>query len=112
MSIFKQIIDKKIPAQIIFEDEKCLVFKDISPQAPFHALAIPKAEINSMADVRPKDLELLGHLLLKCSEVAKSEGLSEDGYRIVINTNENGGQTVPHLHFHILGGRQMSWPPG
>ncbi len=113
MTIFKKIIDKEIPADIIFEDDTCLAFRDVNPQAPVHILVIPKKEIRSMADIdKSTDKEILGHLLVKASEIAESEGLAQDGYRLVINTNENGGQSVYHLHLHILGGRPLKWPPG
>ena len=112
MSIFQKIIDKKIPAQIVFEDDLCLAFKDIAPQAPTHILVIPKKTIKSMKQVSLEDTNLLGHLFLVSSQVAQKEGLSEKGYRLVINTGEDGGQTVDHLHIHILGGRNMKWPPG
>ena len=105
-TIFKKIIDKEVPADIVFEDELCLAFKDISPQAPVHVLVIPKKEISSMADVSEEDKDLLGHLMLKASQIAKELGLA-DGYRLVVNTKEGGGQTVFHLHIHILGGRRM-----
>lgn len=112
MSLFMKIINREIPAKIVFEDEICLAFRDISPQAPVHILLIPKKPIASMADVASSDQALLGHLMLKASAIAAQEGLSENGYRLVINTNQHGGQTVFHLHLHILGGRQMGWPPG
>ena len=111
-TIFTDIIEKKIPAHIVYEDDLCMAFKDIQPQAPVHILVIPKKEIPSIADVSLQDQNLLGHLLVKTSEIAKSQGLSEKGYRLVINTKEDGGQTVPHLHIHILGDRKMLWPPG
>jgi histidine triad (HIT) family protein len=112
MSIFKKIIEKKIPAEIIFEDEFCLAFRDINPQAPVHVLLIPKKEITSLIATEPSDHTLMGHLLIKAAAVAKQEGLEEDGYRVVINAGAHGGQTVDHLHLHILGGRHMHWPPG
>jgi len=112
MTLFKKIIDKKIPADIVFEDELCLAFKDIQPQAPTHILIIPKKEIRSLAEVTEQDKDLLGHLLLKTHEIAKNLGLDSDGYRVVINTNEHGGQTVYHLHVHLLAGRPLVWPPG
>ena len=113
MTIFKKIMDRQIPADIVYEDEICLAFRDVNPQAPNHILVIPKKEIRSMADIdEGQDKEILGHLFCKASEIAKNEGFSEDGYRLVVNTNENGGQTVFHLHIHILGGRQLQWPPG
>ncbi len=98
--------------KIFFEDEHCLAFRDIHPQAPTHILLVPKKEIPSMAEVRPEDQEILGHLMVKAAEIAARQGLDEDGYRIVVNTRAFGGQTVNHLHLHVLGGRPLSWPPG
>lgn len=112
MTIFNKIINKEIPADIVYEDDQCLAFKDISPQAPLHILVIPKKEISSMNDTASDDKNLLGHMMLKCAEIAKEQAVSEDGYRLVVNTNKNGGQSVDHLHIHILGGRQLQWPPG
>jgi len=112
MTIFKKIIDKEIPADVVYEDEHCLAFRDIDPQAPTHILLVPKKEIRSLAEAQPDDHALIGHLLLKAAEVARSEGLVENGYRIVTNVGAYGGQSVDHLHFHILGGRPMGWPPG
>jgi histidine triad (HIT) family protein len=111
-TIFAKIISKEIPAKIVYEDEICMAFHDLHPQAPTHVLLIPKKEIRSMAEVTPADKEILGHLMVKVTEIAASLGLSERGFRIVANTNQWGGQTVYHLHFHILGGRTMNWPPG
>ncbi len=112
MTIFKKIIEKKIPATIVYEDDQCLAFRDIQAQAPTHILVIPKKEIVSMVDVTLDDQKLLGHMMVKASEIAAKEGLAKDGYRLVINTRKNGGQSVDHLHIHILGGRAMAWPPG
>jgi histidine triad (HIT) family protein len=112
MSLFKKIIDREIPADIVYEDEFCLAFRDINPQAPIHVLLIPKQELTSLKQVGPEDHSLLGHLLLKAAEVASGQGLAENGFRVVINTGNDGGQTVDHLHLHILGGRYMDWPPG
>lgn len=112
MTIFKKIIDREIPAEIVFEDDLCLAFRDISPQAPSHILLVPKKKIASLATADTADHSLLGHLLLKAAEIAQQEGLVENGYRVVINTGDDGGQSVDHLHFHILGGRHMGWPPG
>ena len=112
MTIFQQIIDKKIPADIVYEDELCLAFRDIMPQAPFHVLVIPKKPIVNIATAEPEDQALLGHLMLICAQIARDEGVSEQGYRLVTNINEYGGQSVYHLHIHLLGKRQMSWPPG
>ena len=112
MTIFKKIIDKEIPADIVYEDDICLAFRDSTPQAPQHILIIPKKEISSLNKVTSEDKELLGHMLLMASEIAKKINISEDGYRLVINTNSHGGQSVNHLHMHVIGGRQLSWPPG
>ncbi len=112
MTIFKKIINKEIPATIIHEDELCLAFKDVQPQAPIHILIIPKKEIVSMAELTTDDKALMGHMLVTASEIAKKQGIAEDGYRLVINTNRDGGQSVYHLHMHLLAGRQMGWPPG
>lgn len=112
MTIFQQIIDKKIPADIVYEDELCLAFRDIMPQAPLHVLVIPKKPIVNVATAEPEDQAVLGHLMLVCAQIAREEGVSEQGYRLVTNINEYGGQSVYHLHIHLLGKRQMSWPPG
>lgn len=112
MSIFKKIIDREIPAQIVYEDDQCLAFRDIQPQAPTHILLIPKKEIPTAQDVKEEDAKLMGHLMTRIPLIASQEGLSEKGYRLVINCKDEGGQEVPHLHIHILGGRQMKWPPG
>ena len=111
-TIFKKIIDKEIPADIVYEDDLCLAFKDIDPIAPTHILIIPKKEIPSMAEASQDDEGLLGHLLITASRIAKDQGISDSGYRLVANTNNQGGQEVYHLHIHLLGGRQMIWPPG
>lgn len=110
-TIFSQIIRKEIPADVVYEDDQCLAFRDINPQAPTHILVIPKKLIPTLGDVVPEDKELLGHLLLIVKDIAKQFGL-DSGYRIVINAGFDGGQTVFHLHLHLLGGRQMQWPPG
>ena len=110
-NIFLKIIDKSIPAKLIYEDELCLAFHDIRPQAPTHVLIIPKKVIRTLDDAAPEDQMLLGHLQLVAVKLAKQLGLT-GGYRLVINCNEEGGQTVPHLHLHLLGGRPMDWPPG
>lgn len=110
-TIFKRIIDKEIPAKIVHEDDLCLAFHDVNPQAPTHVLIIPKREIPSLAHVTGDDQSVLGHLLLTATKLAKQLGLA-DGYRVVINSGRHGGQTVDHLHLHLLGGRAMSWPPG
>ncbi|MCS6814345.1 MAG: histidine triad nucleotide-binding protein [Cyanobacteria bacterium] len=110
-TIFSKIIRREIPADIVYEDNLCLAFRDIQPQAPVHILVIPKEPIAKLADVESKDHALMGHLLLTVKRVAEQEGLA-NGYRVVINCGPDGGQTVYHLHLHILGGRQMQWPPG
>jgi histidine triad (HIT) family protein len=111
-SIFAKIIRRELPADIVYEDNLALAFRDKNPQAPVHILVIPKQAIAKLSDAESKDHALMGHLLLTAKRVAEQEGLSEDGYRVVINNGPNGGQTVYHLHLHILGGRQMKWPPG
>ncbi len=110
-TIFGKIIRREIPANIVYEDDLALAFKDINPQAPTHILVIPKKPIPQLDASTPEDQALLGHLLLTIKKVAKQAGLSK-GYRVVLNNGYDGGQTVYHLHFHILGDRQMLWPPG
>jgi len=110
-NIFLKIIDKTIPAKIAYEDDQCLAFHDIRPQAPVHVLIIPKKVIHTLDDATAEDQALLGYLQLVAVKLAKELGLAK-GYRLVINCNEDGGQTVPHLHLHLLGGRHMTWPPG
>ena len=110
-TIFKRIIDGEIPADIVYEDEHCLAFRDVSPQAPTHVLVIPRKEIASLDDLTDADQSLVGHLLMTVQKLAGQLGL-QGGYRVVVNCGEQGGQSVPHLHFHILGGRVMKWPPG
>ena len=111
-TIFKKLKAKALPADIVHEDELCLAFKDIDPQAPVHVLLIPKKEIVSLAEVGEENVDLLGHMLLTASQIARDMGVSESGYRLVLNTNKEGGQEVEHMHIHLLGGRQMEWPPG
>ncbi len=110
-TIFDKIIRKEIPADIVYEDDLALAFKDINPQAPVHILVIPKKPIPQLSEANDDDQALLGHLLLTVKKVATEAGLS-NGYRVVINSGSDGGQTVYHLHLHILGDRQMNWPPG
>jgi len=109
-TIFDKIINKQIPANIIYEDDQCLAFRDISPQAPVHFLVIPKLRISQLSKARPEHKELLGHLLLVAGSVAKTECPS--GFRVAINDGRNGCQSVYHLHLHVIGGRQLHWPPG
>jgi histidine triad (HIT) family protein len=111
-TIFGKIIRREIPADIVFEDEDVLAFRDLNPQAPVHVLFIPKRAIATLNDAVDADAALLGKLLLAAAKYAKKEGFAEQGYRTVINTNEDGGQTVFHLHVHLLAGRRMTWPPG
>ena len=110
-TIFSKIIRREIPADIVYEDDLAIAFKDINPQAPQHIIVIPKQPIAQLADAEPKDQAILGHLLLTAKRVAQEAGLN-NGYRVVINSGSDGGQTVYHLHLHILGGREMKWPPG
>jgi histidine triad (HIT) family protein len=110
-NLFQRIIDKQIPANIVYEDDVCLAFKDINPQAPVHVLIIPRKVIPTHSDLTDADRDILGHLHLIANKLAEQLGI-QDGYRMVINCRERAGQTVPHLHFHLLGGREMRWPPG
>ena len=110
-TIFEKIISREIPADILHEDETCIVIRDIEPQAPTHCLIIPKNTIERIAQTAPSDKETLGHLLLIAKKTAGDLGL-DNGFRIVINNGTDGGESVPHLHLHLLGGRQMKWPPG
>ncbi len=111
-TIFDQIINREIPADIVYEDDLCIAFKDINPKAPVHILIIPKKNIVSLATTDQEDLKVLGHIMIKTAEIARNEGIEESGYRVVTNINADAGQSVFHLHFHILGGRKMTWPPG
>jgi histidine triad (HIT) family protein len=110
--LFCKIVEKKIPAKLVHEDEDTLAFDDIHPQAPVHMLVIPKRHVGSVQDLGEADQPLLARLLLTCSKIAKDKGLAGSGFRLVANTGREGGQTVFHLHFHVMGGRQMGWPPG
>lgn len=112
MTLFEKICNKEIPATIVFEDERCVAFRDISPQAPLHILVIPRKAIPRVDLAGVEDEGLLGHLLLTAAQVARSEGIAESGYRLVLNNGPHGGEAVPHLHVHLLGGRQLVWPPG
>src|SRR3982750_2858227 len=112
MTLFEKIIARQIPAKIAHEDELCIAIHDISPQAPVHVLVIPKKPIPRVGAATPADQALLGHLLLTAGNLARQLGVSESGYRIVINSGPNGGETVPHLHVHLLGDRLLTWPPG
>jgi histidine triad (HIT) family protein len=110
-NIFLKIIEKKIPARIAYEDEHCVAIHDINPQAPVHVLIIPRKVIATHAEITDQDRDLLGHLHLVAMKLAKQLKL-DDGYRIVVNCQDRGGQTVPHLHMHLMGGRNFTWPPG
>jgi histidine triad (HIT) family protein len=111
-TIFGKIIRREIPADIVYEDDDVLAFKDLNPQAPVHVLFVPKRALATLNDATPADAELIGKLVLAAAAYAKREGFDKDGYRTVINCNEHGGQTVFHLHVHLLAGRRMHWPPG
>jgi histidine triad (HIT) family protein len=111
-NIFQKIIDRQIPADIVYEDEWVLAFRDINAQAPVHVLIIPKKYIPRISEAQAEDHKLAGHLLLKAAAVAAQLGLDKSGYRLVINNGPDGGESVAHLHCHILGGRKMTWPPG
>jgi histidine triad (HIT) family protein len=110
-TLFEKIVAREIPADIVYEDDLVLAFRDIKPQAPTHVLIVPKQHVTRISEAGPDQHKLLGHLLLKAAVVAKQLGL-ERGYRLVINNGPDGGETVPHLHCHILGGRHLEWPPG
>jgi histidine triad (HIT) family protein len=111
-TIFSKIIAREIPADIVYEDAECLAFRDISPQAPTHVLLIPKREIPTLDHLTPEDAALLGHLWTVLPQLARDLGLAADGYRVVVNCGQHGGQAVDHIHFHLLGGRPLKWPPG
>jgi histidine triad (HIT) family protein len=111
-TIFGKIVRREIPADIVYENDDVLAFKDLNPQAPVHVLFIPKRALATLNDATPADAELIGKLVLAAADYAKREGFDKDGYRTVINCNEHGGQTVFHLHVHLLAGRRMHWPPG
>ena len=110
--LFCGIVNKDIPAEIVYEDDKVISFRDIQAQAPQHILTIPKKHISTINDIGDEDKELLGHMISTAKTIAKEQGIAEDGYRLVMNCNEQGGQTVYHIHLHMLGGRRMTWPPG
>ncbi|MEJ5287399.1 MAG: Bis(5'-nucleosyl)-tetraphosphatase (asymmetrical) [Candidatus Kapaibacterium sp.] len=111
-TIFGKIIRREIPADIVYEDEEVLAFKDIAPQAPIHILIIPKKEIPTANDIQEEDAPLIGKLFIVAKKLAKEFGVDESGYRLVINCNKDAGQAVYHLHLHLLGGRKFTWPPG
>lgn len=109
--IFCKIINKEIPSKIIYEDEKILIFNDINPEAPVHFLVIPKKHIESAEKITPQNSEIISYIFTKITEIAKKLNLT-NGFRIVNNCGDDGGQTVKHIHFHVLGGKKLSWPPG
>jgi len=111
-TLFEKICDKEIPADIVYEDDLVVAFRDIAPAAPTHVLMIPRRMIPRINEAQPDDQALLGHLLLKAAEVGRSLGMGENGFRLVINNGKDAGESVPHLHCHILGGRSLKWPPG
>ncbi|XP_032238065.2 uncharacterized HIT-like protein slr1234 [Nematostella vectensis] len=111
-TIFDKILSKEIPADIIYEDDKAIAFRDVNPVAPKHALVIPRKQLNQLNDMAEDDIPLIGHLMFVAKKVAQQEGLADNGYRIVINNGVDAAQSVYHLHIHVIGGRQMSWPPG
>lgn len=112
MTLFEKIIAREIPADIVYEDDRCIAIRDIAPAAPVHILVVPKKPIPRIAAAHSDDLHLLGHLLLTAAKAAASEGLDEGGFRVVVNNGRDAGESVPHLHVHVLGGRPMAWPPG
>jgi histidine triad (HIT) family protein len=111
-NIFAKIIRKEIPATIIYEDDQVLAIRDIGPKAPVHILVIPKKDIARVSEAKPEDEPLLGHLLTVAAKIARQEGVDDTGYRLVINKGRDAGESVPHLHLHLLGGRPLQWPPG
>lgn len=110
--LFLKIINREIPADIVYETDEILAFRDISPKAPVHILIIPKEHIKTINDLEAGHAEMIGKLFLAAVEIAAKEGIAENGYRVVMNCNQQGGQAVYHIHLHLLGGRQMGWPPG
>jgi histidine triad (HIT) family protein len=111
-TLFQKIADREIPADIVYEDDQVVAFRDIHPMAPTHILIVPRKAVTRVGEATAEEQALLGHLLLKAAEVASKEGLDKTGYRLVINHGRDGGETVPHLHVHLLGGRALKWPPG
>ena len=112
MTLFEKIIARAIPAEIVHDDDLCVAFRDIAPAAPVHVLVVPKKPVERIGAASGDDRDLLGHLLLTAARVARDEGLADSGYRLVINNGRDGGEAVPHLHVHLLGGRPLGWPPG
>ncbi|MEO7933560.1 MAG: histidine triad nucleotide-binding protein [Chthoniobacterales bacterium] len=112
MTLFEKLIQRELPSDIVFEDDDVFAFRDIAPQAPVHILVIPKKLITRVGEAQPGDVSILGKLLLTTAEIARELGLSENGYRLVINNGNDAGEAVPHLHVHLLAGRKLTWPPG
>ena len=110
--LFCKIAQQQIPATIIYQDEQVIAFRDIAPQAPVHALVIPRRHITTLNDLQPADADLLGHMIITAQRIAVQDGIAETGFRLAMNCNSDGGQTVYHIHLHLLGGRAMHWPPG
>lgn len=111
-TLFEQIVDREIPAEIVYEDDRVLCFRDVQPQAPTHLLLIPKRAIPRIGATTDEDASLLGHLFTRIPLIAQQEGIAETGFRVVVNNGSDGGETVPHMHVHLLGGRPLQWPPG
>ncbi len=111
-TVFKDIIDKKIKTDLIYEDDICIALDDINPVAPIHILIIPKKEISTINDMNIEDKEIVGHLTYIAKKIAKERNIDKDGYRLIFNCNDDGGQTVYHIHLHLIGGRKFNWPPG
>jgi len=111
-TLFTQIRDREIEADFVFEDDEIMAFRDVNPQAPLHVLVVPKEPIATVNDLRPEHAEIVGRLFLVARDIARENGYSEDGYRLVMNTNAGAGQTVFHIHLHLLAGRRFTWPPG
>ena len=111
-TIFSKIINKEIPAEIVYEDDELLAFNDINPQAPVHILIIPKKEIKTLNDIESEDQEIMGKMMLLAKDLAKENNIDESGYRTIFNCNDDGGQAVFHIHLHLIGGRPLNWPPG
>ena len=111
-TIFSKIINKEIPAEIVYEDDELLAFNDINPQAPVHILIIPKKEIKTLNDIESEDQEIMGKMMLLAKDLARENNIDNSGYRTIFNCNDDGGQTVFHIHLHLIGGRPLNWPPG
>jgi len=112
MTLFEKIVARQVPASIVYEDDLVIAFNDINGKAPTHILIVPKKPIPRIAEAKPEDAQVLGHLMLKAAEVAKKLGIAASGFRLVINNGPDAGESVPHLHCHVLGGRPLGWPPG